>query len=147
MGDNHRILVVEDEPQVAEILQWNLQGAGYDVTVVRDGVDALLAFDAERPALITVDLNLPRVSGFRLVKLLKRYAPDVPVIVVTALDFEEAEETAEAGADNFITKPFDPQDVIQKIAYHLDRNRPSQPNPPPLLPTASSRDRASIPVA
>src|SRR5262249_15268471 len=117
--ENRRILVVEDDPHVAEIIQWNLYAAGYDVTVVRDGLDALLAFDAENPALVTVDLNLPRVTGFRLVKLLNRQAPDLPVIVVTALAFEEAEETARAGADDFVTKPFDPEALVQKIAFHL----------------------------
>lgn len=115
------ILVVEDEPQVAEIIYWNLAAAGYRVTVAADGLEALRAFDAEHPALVTIDLLLPTVSGFRLVELFKRDHPDVPVLVVTALAFEEAEEIARAGADDFITKPFDPEALVQKVAYYLRR--------------------------
>jgi DNA-binding response OmpR family regulator len=121
MDGTERILVVEDDPQVAEIICWNLLAAGYPVTVVSDGLEAIQAFDREHPALVTVDLMLPSVSGFRLVALFKRERPDVPVLVVTALTFEEAEETARAGADDFITKPFDPGTLIQKIHYHLHR--------------------------
>lgn len=121
MLKSERILVVEDDPQVAEILQWNLFAAGYPVTVVEDGLAALRAFDDIRPALVTIDLNLPTVSGFRLVELFKRYAPSVPILVVTALAFEEAEEIARAGADDFVTKPFDPYQLVRKIEYHLHR--------------------------
>jgi DNA-binding response OmpR family regulator len=140
---NQRVLVVEDDPQVGEIIQWNLYAAGYPAVVVEDGVRALQAFDQERPALVTIDLNVPSVSGFRLVELLKRHAPDVPVIVVTALSFEEAEETARAGADDFVSKPFDPQELVKKIAYHLQRGQsaqslllpqPSSPPAPPSVP-------------
>jgi two-component system, OmpR family, response regulator AdeR len=147
MLENRRILVVEDDPEVAEIMQWNLYAAGYDVTVVRDGLDALLAFDAEKPALVTVDLNLPRVTGFRLVKLLKRQAPDVPVIVVTALAFEEAEETARAGADDFITKPFNPEDLVQKIAFHLQGPAACQADRPAPLVAAPFLTRPPLEIA
>lgn len=121
MLKSERILVVEDDPQVAEILQWNLFAAGYPVTVVQDGLAALRAFDDERPALVTIDLNVPTVSGFRLVELFKRYTPNVPILVVTALAFEEAEDIARAGADDFVTKPFDPYQLVRKIEYHLSR--------------------------
>ncbi|MGH2458991.1 MAG: response regulator transcription factor [Chloroflexota bacterium] len=126
MLKSERILVVEDDPQVAEILQWNLFAAGYPVTVVQDGLAALQAFDDERPALVTVDLNLPTVSGFRLVELFKRFAPNLPVLVVTALAFEEAEDTARAGVDDFVTKPFDPYQLVRKIEYHLHRHEERQ---------------------
>src|SRR5205085_8206185 len=102
-------------------------GAGFRVTVVQDGLEALVKFDAARPALVTVDLNVPTVSGFRLVKLFKRLAPNLPIIVVTGLAFEEAEEIARAGANDFITKPFDPQELIRKICFHLE---PSSSRPP-----------------
>ncbi len=121
MHGTERILVVEDDPQVAEIICWNLRAAGYPVTVVADGLEAIKAFDRERPALVTVDLMIPTVSGFRLVALFKRERPEVPVLVVTALAFEEAEETAHAGADDFITKPFDPAVLVRKIDDHLHR--------------------------
>lgn len=135
MLTNERILVVEDDPQVAEILQWNLFAAGYRVTVVQDGLAALRAFDEERPSLVTIDLNVPSVSGFRLVELFKRHAPEIPVFVVTALAFEEAEEIARAGAEDFVTKPFDPYQLVRKIDYHLHRDKSAPLVPPPTSPT------------
>jgi DNA-binding response OmpR family regulator len=123
MYGTERILVVEDDPQVAEIICWNLFAAGYAATLVADGLDALRTFDEEHPALVTLDLLIPTVSGFRLVELFKRERPQTPILVVTALTFEEAEEAARSGADDFITKPFDPRTLVQKIDYHLRRLR------------------------
>ena len=123
MLKDQRILVVEDDPQMAEIIEWNLLAAGHPVTVVNDGVTALRKFDEERPSIVTIDLNVPEVSGFRLVKLFKRFAPDVPVIVVTAASFEEAEDIARDGADDFLAKPFDPRQLIRKVEFHLERCR------------------------
>jgi len=137
---DQRILVVEDDLQMAEIIEWNLLAAGHSVTVVNDGVTALRQFDEERPSIVTVDLNVPEVSGFRLVKLFKRFAPDVPVIVVTAASFEEAEDIARDGADDFIAKPFDPRQLIQKVDFHLDRireGRDARPTlPEPTIPVS-----------
>jgi DNA-binding response OmpR family regulator len=116
------ILVVEDDPQVAEIMQFNLRAAGLPTTVVADGLEALHALDRIRPALVTMDLNVPEVSGFRLLRVFKKYAPHVPVIVVTAYQFQEAEETAHAGADDFITKPFDPEHLVKKVQVLLERS-------------------------
>ncbi|HLG50123.1 MAG TPA: response regulator [Chloroflexota bacterium] len=146
MLKKERILIVEDDPEVAEVLQWNLFAAGYAVTVVEDGLAALRAFDDEKPALVTIDLNVPTVSGFRLIKLFKRYAPKVPILVVTALTFEEAEETARVGVEDFITKPFDPYDLLRKIEYFLERRRLSDaprpvPLPPPVPPVSVSPSR------
>lgn len=145
MLKNERILVVEDDPQVAEILQWNLFAAGYPVTVAQDGLAALRAFDEERPALVTIDLHVPTVSGFRLVELFKRFAPSMPVLVVTALAFEEAEEIAQAGADDFVTKPFDPYQLVRKIEYHLRRRDTNQlPARPPKPSTPRAKPRVEV---
>ena len=136
MLKKEQILVVEDDPQVAEILQWNLYAEGYLVKVVEDGLSALRAFDEERPALVTIDLNVPTVSGFRLVQLFKRHAPDLPVVVVTASMFEEAEDAAQAGADDFITKPFDPYQLVRRVNFLLRRSgvSPNVSQQPPALP-------------
>jgi len=135
MDGTGRILVVEDDSQVAEIIYWNLLAAGYAVTIAADGLAALRAFEEEPPALVTVDLMLPSVSGFRLVELFKRERPRTPVLVVTALAFEEADETARAGADDFITKPFDPQVLVQKVCYFL------HPSPAPTTGASLPSDR------
>lgn len=140
MLKKEQILVVEDDPQVAEILQWNLYAEGYIVKVVEDGLRALRAFDEERPALVTIDLNVPTVSGFRLVQLFKRHAPDIPVVVVTASMFEEAEDAAQAGADDFITKPFDPYQLVRRVNFLLRRSgvSPNVSQQPPALPKRAS---------
>jgi len=119
ISESGLILVVEDDRDFAEILAVNLSNAGYDVAVASDGLSALRAFETESPALITLDLSLPIVSGFRLIHLFKRQRPDVPVIVVTALDFEEAEDAAWAGADDFVTKPLDPLLLVEKANHFL----------------------------
>lgn len=141
MLKDQRILVVEDDLQMAEIIEWNLLAAGYPVTVVNDGVTALRKFDEEHPGIVTIDLNVPEVSGFRLVKLFKRFSPELPVIVVTAASFEEAEDIARDGADDFLAKPFDPRQLIQKVEYHLDRVRPVSDtlSPPPSRTVPGSR--------
>lgn len=118
-----KILVVEDEPDIAEALQVNLEGAGYEVLTAADGVEALRLFDREQPDLATIDLMLPSVSGFRLVELMKRptLPGPVPIIVITALSFEEGEDVARSGADDFITKPLDPNELVRKVEYVLSR--------------------------
>jgi DNA-binding response OmpR family regulator len=135
MQASNPILVIEDDPQVAEIIECNLRAVGIRSTIVATGLDALCALDRVRPSLVTMDLNLPEVSGFRLLRVFKKYAPDVPVIVVTAYQFQEAEETAKAGADDFITKPFDPAHLVNKIQRLLEG--------PPSLPYRSSDVRSS----
>lgn len=118
-----KILVVEDEPEIAEAFQVNLEGAGYEVLVANDGMQALRLFDEEHPDLATIDLILPSISGFRLLELMKRPNPPgpVPVIIVTALSFQEGVEIALAGADDFVTKPLDPEELVRKVNYLMER--------------------------
>jgi DNA-binding response OmpR family regulator len=114
-----RVLVVEDDPHLGTIMGIHLSSHALSVKVVGDGLAALEAFDAEAPNVVTLDLNVPTISGFRLIKLFKRARPEVPVLIVTALDFVEAEEVARSGADDFVTKPFDPGVLAEKVWYHL----------------------------
>ncbi len=120
-----KILVVEDEQEMLDILLANLQEAGYEVVVARDGVQAWQAFGQEKPGLVTLDLNIPKMSGFRLIRLLKEQVRErggsVPVIVVTGMDYEEAEEVATVGADDFVTKPIDPLELVEKVQAVLAR--------------------------
>ena len=102
-------LVVEDEPTVAATEALILEDAGLAVTVAPDGGAALAALAGARPDLVVLDLELPRVSGFRLLEVLKGdpATAAVPVLVVTALDFAEARAAVRAGADALLPKPFD----------------------------------------
>lgn len=126
MKPGNRILVVEDDPNLAEVMNLHLSAQRLAVTVVDDGLDALQVFDSDPPALVTLDLNISTISGFRLINLFKRFRPHVPILVVTAMDFAEVEEVARAGVDDFITKPFDPDVLIRKVRYHLQRGHQSE---------------------
>ncbi len=118
-----QVLVVEDEPGLADVLAVHLQASGYEPVIASDGLEALYALDRATPRAVLLDLHLPQVSGFRLMQLLKQRpdAPRVPVIVITALSFQEAEEAIRAGADDFITKPFLPAEVVTRVDRVLER--------------------------
>src|SRR5690349_8752488 len=116
-----RILVIEDEPGLAELLAVNLEGAGFETTCVYDGVEALRAFEQNPPDLVTLDLNVPKVTGFRLLELFKRERPEIPIIAITAYSYEEVEEISKKGVDDFQAKPVDFEILISKIQRLLDR--------------------------
>jgi DNA-binding response OmpR family regulator len=124
-----RLLLVEDEPGLAEVLTLHLRRAGFAVDVAGDGLSALGALELARPDVVLLDLTLPRISGFRLLQLLRRDAATatVPVLVLTGLSFQEAQEVARAGADDFLTKPVAPHTVVARTRALLERsaNRPS----------------------
>jgi DNA-binding response OmpR family regulator len=124
-----RILIIEDEPGVAEILQVNLQGAGHAVAAAADGEEALSALDQDPPDLVLLDLNLPRVSGFRVIEVMRRTAgwEEVPVVVVTAYNFEEAVDVVRVGVDEFLTKPFDVSDVLAAVDRVMGGRRGGEP--------------------
>lgn len=105
------VLIVEDEAGLLEILEVNFASAGYRVTTALDGVAAWRAFDSEHPDLLVLDLNLPKMSGFRLLELV-RSESEVPVLILTAYDFAEAEEVARHRPDAFVNKPFEVRDLI-----------------------------------
>jgi DNA-binding response OmpR family regulator len=105
------VLVIEDEEGLREILELNFRIAGYRVVTATDGVEAWQKFEQEPPDLLVLDLNLPRVSGFRLLELIRRES-NVPVLILTAYDFAEAEEVAQHRPDAYIKKPFDAQYLL-----------------------------------
>ena len=112
-----RVLVVEDESDLAELLALHLAAAGFEPFVAHDGLEALYQLDRVLPCAVLLDLHLPEVSGFRLLQLLKQRAeaPPVRVIVITALSFQEAKEALRAGADDFLPKPFKPAAVVRRV--------------------------------
>ena len=118
-----KILVVEDSYPVMEAMSCTLEGLGYHVVRASDGMEALDQFDKENPDLVVLDLKLPVVSGFRLLQIFKggAFGRKVPVIVVTAMDFEEAEEVARTGADDFLTKPFNFDLFARKVQFMLSQ--------------------------
>ncbi|HSR35356.1 MAG TPA: response regulator [Anaerolineae bacterium] len=117
-----RVLIIEDEEGLLEILELNFRGAGYHVLTATDGVTAWQRFDRDRPDLLVLDLNLPKMSGFRLLELV-RSESDVPVLILTAYDFAEAEEVAHHRPDAFIKKPFDVKELMA-VADRLVGRKP-----------------------
>lgn len=122
-GARKSVLVVEDERGLAEIIAVNLEASGYHTNVAYDGLEALYLLDQSTPDVVVLDLQLPQVSGFRLIQLLRgrEATATVPVIVVTALSFREAEEVIRAGADAFLTKPFAPEDLVARVDQLIAR--------------------------
>lgn len=118
-----RVLVIEDEPDMVDIMRINLEQAGYQVATTHDGLEGLEALDAEGADAIVLDLNLPNMSGFRFARLVRRDEKwkRVPIIVVTAFAFEEVEDLTSVGIDAFITKPFDPADLVSKLEFVLSK--------------------------
>lgn len=122
-----RIAIVEDEPAIAEILQYNLEQEGFAVEVLRDGSTALGSLRRSVPDLILLDLMLPGLDGLELTRLLKRdpATAGVPLIMVTAKD-EELDRIVglELGADDYITKPFSTREVVLRVKAVLRRFQP-----------------------
>lgn len=117
------VLLIEDEPGLLEILAFNLRVAGYQVETAQDGLEAWRSFETRPPDVVVLDLGLPTISGFRLLEIIRDSGTSPPVIVITALDFEEAEEVASHGVDAFMTKPFEPKALIRQVEYVLARRR------------------------
>lgn len=118
-----RVVVVEDEPEMLDIICINLEQSGYNVIPARDGVEAYEVLERKAPDAVILDLNLPNMSGFRLLKLLRRDPRwnRIPLIVATAFAFEEVEDIANEGIDCFMTKPFDPAELVNRLEYVLSK--------------------------
>ena len=119
-----KILIVEDERDIAELLRYNLQEAGFETDYVRNGADALHHAVEKTPDLILLDLMLPEVDGTIVCRLLKNdpRTKNIPIVMVTAKD-EEKDRVAglELGADDYITKPFSPREVVLRVSAVLRR--------------------------
>jgi DNA-binding response OmpR family regulator len=116
-----RILVVDDEPQIVRVLRGYLESAGFQVIVAYDGVEALAAYRHEAPDLIVLDLALPEMDGLDVARAVRRES-DVPIIMLTAR-VDEADRLIglELGADDYVTKPFSPREVVARVRAVLRR--------------------------
>ncbi|GAB3837726.1 hypothetical protein GCM10029963_03000 [Micromonospora andamanensis] len=108
-GMGHRVLVVDDDPTVSDVVRRYLEQAGCEVQLAVDGADGLAAIAAARPDLVVLDLMMPGIDGLEVCRRIRRQLPDLPVVMLTALG-EEADRVLglEVGADDYVTKPFSP---------------------------------------
>ncbi|MDP9497817.1 MAG: response regulator transcription factor [Actinomycetota bacterium] len=118
-----RVLVVEDDPTVAEVVSSYLRRAGFQVDCAADGHAALAAATPELPDLVVLDLMLPGIDGLEVCRRLRRRGP-IPVIMLTALG-EENERVVglEVGADDYVSKPFSPRELVLRVGSVLRRTR------------------------
>src|SRR5512147_1424030 len=115
------ILVVEDEASIAEVVSLYLKRAGYSVQIAPDGKQAITLFQKQKPDFVILDLMLPQMDGLSLTRWL-RDRSDVPIIMLTARR-EEIDRIAglEMGADDYVVKPFSPQELVSRVRAVLRR--------------------------
>ncbi len=122
------ILIVEDEPSIVELLAYNLTAAGFETGVAQDGDEAELALAERTPDAVLLDWMLPGVSGIELCRRIRRRPAtrSLPIILLTAKG-EEADRVRglDSGADDYVTKPFSPAEVVARLRAVLRRSRPA----------------------
>ncbi|MGL4522042.1 MAG: response regulator transcription factor [Bacilli bacterium] len=120
----HKILVVDDEESIATLLRFNLEKAGYEVVVVHDGKSALEAAQSEYFDAIVLDVMLPRMDGIEVCKELRAQKYTTPIMMLTAKDDEFDKILGlELGADDYLTKPFSPREVVARIKAMIRRTK------------------------
>ena len=124
-----KILVVDDEPDAVDLIEFNLKAAGYDVVTAADGAEALKKAKSILPALVLLDIMLPEVDGLEVCKILRRdpATAGIPIIMLTAKAAEiDRILGLELGADDYITKPFSPRELILRVKKMLQRGQSVQ---------------------
>ncbi len=122
---NAKILVVDDEPDSLEILGWKLKESGYNPVFATDGLRAITLVQDERPALVVLDLMLPQIDGLEVCRVLRRdpATAAIPILMLTARTSEMDRVIGlELGADDYVTKPFSPREVVLRIKKLLARS-------------------------
>ena len=137
----HRILVVDDEPRMIKFIRLNLEHDGFDVVEAADGLAALRQVRDSLPDLVLLDVTMPELDGFETLRLLREISA-VPVIMLTARGEEDDRVRGlELGADDYVTKPFSPRELVSRVKAVLRR---TETTPPAEKSTLVVDDRLSI---
>nr|WP_122011673.1 response regulator transcription factor [Maliibacterium massiliense] len=126
MEEKEKILIVDDDPNIGHLISLYLRKEGYETETVLRGDEAVEAFKREMPALMLLDVMLPGMDGFAVLRECRK-AGDAPVIMLTAKDqtFDKV-LGLELGADDYVTKPFDPQELVARVRAVMRRTKPSE---------------------
>lgn len=123
-----RVLIVEDEPSMVELLRYNLESEGFEVKSAYDGEEAMLLIEEQTPDLVLLDWMLPKLSGIEICRQLRRNQEfrNLPVIMITARG-EESDRIRglDVGADDYVSKPFSPAELLARVRAVLRRNNPN----------------------
>src|SRR4030081_1302886 len=126
----NRVLVVDDEDHILELARLYLSREGYQIETVTDGAEALVRFGQVKPDLVVLDIMLPNVDGLTICREIRKQS-QVPIIMLTARD-EVTDKVVglELGADDYLTKPFHPQELVARAKALLRRTRVEPDGPP-----------------
>jgi two-component system OmpR family response regulator len=120
----HRILVVDDDPHIRDVICFALSKAGMETSVARDGAEALELFSREAPHLLVLDVGMPEIDGLEVCRQIRKTS-DVPILFLSARD-EEIDRVLglEMGGDDYVTKPFSPRELVARVNVILRRSIP-----------------------
>ncbi len=144
------VLVVDDEKEIVRVVRGYLEKAGYRVVSASNGQEALFVARDEKPGLVVLDLQMPKMDGLEFTRRIRAEQPELPIIVLTAR-VEETDRVVglEVGADDYVTKPFSPRELVARVGAVLRRTQRS-PAPAQVLRVGSlvlDRDRREVHVA
>ncbi|MDP9189935.1 MAG: response regulator transcription factor [Actinomycetota bacterium] len=124
-GNSARVLVVEDDEAIADVLRRSLRAEGHDVRSAADGVEALRATEEFTPDLILLDLGLPRLDGIEVLKRVRAENSDVPILILTArTETDDRVAGLDSGADDYLPKPFEREELLARTRALLRRRPP-----------------------
>jgi len=138
---SHRILIVDDDPHIREVLSFALGKAGMETAEAGDGEAGLAAVERDRPDLVVLDINMPRMDGLEVCRRL-RASGDLPILFLSSRDDEiDRVVGLELGADDYVVKPFSPREVVARVAAILKRGSRSAAEPGPKTVVVHNRLR------
>jgi DNA-binding response OmpR family regulator len=118
------VLVVDDDPVIVRLLEVNFDMEGFTVLVAHDGEEALATIRADRPDVVVCDIMMPKLSGLEVVEQLRAGDDGTPVVLLSAkAQSAEVQRGLDAGADDYVTKPFDPLDLVERVNAVVEKRR------------------------